>query len=66
MRNRYAGRCNDGCGTWVAEGAGYFHRMPRGSAQKWVVRCIPCVAKAKQARGDSLSYAQQEALRSQP
>lgn len=61
MRNRYAGACRE-CGAHVAEGAGYFERHRGG----WRVRCIACTAKAKQARGAPLSFAQTEALRTQP
>lgn len=60
MRNRFAGNCRD-CGAAVAEGAGYFHKQPRGVWPKWAVRCIPCVAQAKADRGDPLSLAQREA-----
>lgn len=61
MRNKFAGSCRD-CGTHVAEGAGYFHKQPRGMRPKWTVRCVPCVALAKEARGADLSYVQREAL----
>jgi hypothetical protein len=58
MRNKYPGPCRE-CSQPVASGEGYFERH----AGSWRVRCIPCTAKAKQARGDSLSHAQSEALR---
>jgi NAD-dependent SIR2 family protein deacetylase len=57
MRNKYAGSCRE-CSGHVAEGAGYFERHGGG----WRVRCIPCTAKAKRDRGDSLSFAQRDAL----
>lgn len=58
MRNKYAGSCRE-CSAHVAVGEGYFER----AAGRWRTRCIPCTAKAKRARGDSLSYAQEAALR---
>jgi hypothetical protein len=61
MRNRFAGNCRD-CGRHVAEGAGYFHKEPRGTWPKWSVRCISCVAAGKQARGAPQSFGQQAAL----
>lgn len=64
-RNQFEGACKD-CGTHVAAGAGYFHKMPRGSVPKWRVRCMACVVEGKQARGDSLSDAQLAFIKSIP
>lgn len=61
-RNQFAGACRD-CGGQVEAGAGYFHKQPRGSSPKWVVRCIACVTAGKQARGAPLSHAQIDHLR---
>ncbi len=61
MRNAYPGACRD-CGKHVAAGEGYFHKNPRGTSPKWSVRCVPCVAQGKQARGAPLSFAQRDAL----
>lgn len=57
MRNRFSGTCRE-CAKPVAATAGYFERHNGG----WRVRCIPCTARAKQARGEPLSHAQQSAL----
>lgn len=65
MRNKYPGRCADGCGTHVAEGEGYFEKVS-GTTRKWVVRCMACVVRGKLARGvkvEHLSRAQQKAWR---
>lgn len=57
MRNKYAGCCAD-CRATVPEGAGYFERR----AGRFVVRCMACVVKGKQAKGKPLSDAQKEAV----
>ena len=57
MRNKYPGPCRE-CGEWVAPQAGYFERH-QGS---WRVRCTPCTASAKSARGAPLTPPQQAAL----
>lgn len=70
MRNKYPGRCADGCGTWVEADAGYFETVALQPAStrryKWRVRCIPCTVKAKLARGEKpehMSRAQQRVCR---
>lgn len=65
MRNRYAGPCKD-CGETVPVGEGYFEKQRGGG---WKTRHVLCVAKAKIAAGlttGGMSYAQRDALLSQP
>jgi hypothetical protein len=59
VRNRYPGRCADGCGTYVPVQAGYFQRRNG----RWLVRCMPCTIKGKIAAGKDLSDAQLERLK---
>ena len=53
MRNKYPGCCVH-CRAKVGVGEGYFERR----AGRFVVRCMACVVRAKQAAGKPLSDAQ--------
>ena len=57
----HTGRDTVDASAHVAEGEGYFERAD-GFAMRWRVRCITCTAKAKHARGDSLTPPQLQAL----
>lgn len=58
MRNQFPGPCRE-CGTTVPSDAGYFERHQG----RWRVRCIPCTAKGKAARGAPLTPPQQAAMK---
>jgi hypothetical protein len=58
MRNKFPGHCRE-CNTYVEADAGYFERFQK----TWRVRCIPCTATAKLAKGGRLSAPQMAALR---
>jgi hypothetical protein len=60
MRNKYAGCCAD-CRDYVAVGGGYFERR----SGRFVVRCMACVVRTKEAAGKPLSDAQWEFVQQQ-